>query len=103
RGLAPLLVALAGLVLLPDPRSPWLWSGIGAISVGVLWIGGLRPGRILAHARAAAVAAGNAVLIAAYTLIDGIGVRLAGDAASYGLWLFFLSAWPYVAIALWMR
>ncbi len=103
RGLAPLLVALVGLVLLPDPRSAWLWSGIGAISAGVLWIGGLHPRRLFARLRPAAVAAANAVLIASYTLIDGLGVRFSGSAPSYGLWLFFLTAWPYVAITLWLQ
>lgn len=103
RGLPPLLVALGAMVLLPDPRSAWLWSGIAAISLGVLWIGGLHPRLVLAHSRRAAFACTNALLIATYTLIDGVGVRLAGNPASYGLWLFFLTAWPYVGIALWAR
>ena len=103
RGLPPLLVALGGLVLLPDPRSPWLWAGIVAISLGVLSIGGLNPRQLLTRARPAAFAASNAVVIATYTLVDGIGVRLSGTAASYGLWLFFLTAWPYIGIALWRR
>jgi drug/metabolite transporter (DMT)-like permease len=30
-------------------------------------------------------------------------VRLSGNSASYGLWLFFLTAWPYVGIAVWSR
>lgn len=103
RGLPPLLVALGGLVLLPDTPSPWLWSGVVAISLGVLWIGGLHPRTLVVRARSAAFAIANAGVIAAYTLIDGIGVRLSGSASGYGLWLFFLTAWPYVAIALWSR
>jgi drug/metabolite transporter (DMT)-like permease len=103
RGLPPLLVALGAAALLPDPRSAWLWSGITAISFGVLWIGGLHPRALAARTRPAAFACANALLIASYTLIDGIGVRLAGNPASYGLWLFFLTAWPYVGIALWAR
>ncbi|MPZ43435.1 MAG: EamA family transporter [Betaproteobacteria bacterium] len=103
RGLPPLLVALGGIVLLPDPRSAWLWSGIAAISLGVLWIGGLHPRQLLTRMRPAAFAVGNAFVIAAYTLIDGIGVRLSGSAVSYGLWLFFLIAWPYAGVALWSR
>jgi drug/metabolite transporter (DMT)-like permease len=55
RGLPPLLVALGGLALLPDPRSAWLWSGIAAISLGVLWIGGLHPRLLVTRARSAAV------------------------------------------------
>ncbi|MGH8663611.1 MAG: EamA family transporter [Burkholderiales bacterium] len=103
RGLPPLLVALGGIVLLPDPRSAWLWSGVAAISLGVLSIGGLHPRQLLTRMRPAAFAVCNAFVIAAYTLIDGIGVRLSGSAVSYGLWLFFLTAWPYVGVALWSR
>ena len=45
----------------------------------------------------------NAVLIAAYTLVDGAGVRLAGSAASYSVWLFFFDGFPYVLIIAWLR
>ena len=103
RGLPPLLVALSAAFALGEPASPWLWAGVASISVGVLWIGGLHPRLLLQRSRAAAFAAANAVLIAAYTLIDGIGVRLAGDAAAYGLWLFVGTALPYVPLALWLR
>ena len=103
RGLPPLAVALVGAFVLAEPASPWLWAGIGAISCGVLCIGGLHPRRLLQHSRAAAVALANVVLIASYTVIDGLGVRLAGDAAAYGLWLFLGTAVPYVPIALWLR
>jgi drug/metabolite transporter (DMT)-like permease len=103
RGLPPLIVAVGALVLIGEPASAWLWCGVGAISTGVLWIGGFRPRRLLERARAAGFALTNAVWIAAYTLIDGIGVRASGHATGYGLWLFFLTAWPYVGAILWLR
>ena len=98
RGLPPLLVACAGAFLLPDVASPWLWAGVVTVSVGVLWIGGFRRAVRHAQGRSSLLAIANAVLIAAYTLIDGMGVRLSGNAASYGLWLFFLIAMPYFGI-----
>jgi predicted signal transduction protein with EAL and GGDEF domain len=88
RGLAPLLVAVASLVVLPHTPSPGLWLGIAAISAGVIWIGGVRVRSLRSHAQAAGFALGNAFIIAAYTLVDGLGVRAAGDPMSYGLWLF---------------
>ena len=100
RGVPPLLVALGGAMLLPDATSPWLWSGVGLVSAGVLWIAGVRRMLRQAHARSSVFALANAVLIAAYTLIDGMGARASGNAASYGLWLFFLTALPYVPIVL---
>ena len=98
RGLPPMLVACAGVFVLEDRVSPWLWAGVFTLSVGVLWIGGF--GRMLrnAHGRSTGFAVTIALLIAAYTLIDGIGARAAGNAASYGFWLFFTVALPYVPI-----
>ena len=101
RGLAPPLVAVAGAFVLNDPASPWLWTGVALISAGVLMIGGWRFVR--APSRATGYAVANAAMIAAYTLIDGIGVRQSGNAASYGLWLFFLIGLPIIPAVLWRR
>lgn len=103
RGVPPLIVAAVGALILADEASPWLWSGVALVSTGVLWIGGFH--RMLRHAQAkpTAIALSNAALIAAYTLIDGIGVRLSGHALSYGLWLFVLTALPYGAVAIAQR
>jgi drug/metabolite transporter (DMT)-like permease len=101
RGLAPPLVAIAGAFVLTDPASPWLWTGVALISTGVLMIGGWRF--MLAPSRATWFAVANAAVIAAYTLIDGIGVRHSGNAASYGLWLFFLIGIPIIPAVLWRR
>ena len=37
----------------------------------------------------------NAFLIAAYTMVDGVGARLSGNAVAYGLWLFMLIGIPW--------
>ena len=49
--------------------------------------------------RAALPALANAVVIAAYTVVDGAGVRLSGHAAAYTMWVFLLTALPLVAWA----
>ncbi|MCC6533595.1 MAG: EamA family transporter [Burkholderiales bacterium] len=103
RGLPPLLVACFGAYVLDDPASPLLWIGVATISIGILWIGGVRRVLREGQRRAIAYALCNAGLIAAYTLIDGTGVRRAGNAASYGLWLFFVTAMPYVVIVIAQR
>ena len=103
RGMAPPLVAIAGAFVLDDAASPWLWAGVALISSGVLMIGGFRLVGARAPSRASAFALGNAAVIAAYTLIDGVGVRLSGNPASYGLWLFFLIGLPIIPVVLWRR
>jgi uncharacterized membrane protein len=41
--------------------------------------------------RATAFALSNACVIASYTLIDGLGVRLSGAPAAYTMWIFVLN------------
>lgn len=100
RGGAPVLVALVA-PLLGEAISPGLLIGVALVGLGItlpVWLG-FRRGAV---AKAGiAFACGNAVIIALYTLVDGIGVRLSGSAASYTLWLFFLDAWGILAIAWW--
>lgn len=102
RGSAPVLVALLA-PLTGDPLTPGLIVGILLVALGITmpaWLG-MRRGAV---ARTGiGFACGNAFLIAGYTLVDGIGVRLSGNAVSYTLWLFFLDAWGILAIALWQR
>jgi len=81
RGSAPLLVALGSTVVLGESLSPAAWLGIAAVTVGVLMVGLARPGQTLHHGRAIAFALANAVVIAAYTIVDGRGVRMARENA----------------------
>jgi drug/metabolite transporter (DMT)-like permease len=53
------------------------------------------------HAIAFALA--NAVIIAAYTLVDGLGARASGNALQYVALLFLLDGIPYFLIVLWQR
>jgi drug/metabolite transporter (DMT)-like permease len=102
RGAAPVLVALATSTLGVDALSGSSWAGIALVSAGVAGLGaplvhGGVPGR------AFLVALANACVIAAYTLVDGTGVRRAAHPASYTLWIFALDAIPLVAWALGAR
>ena len=95
RGTAPLLVAIGAVALLGQPLSLAVWVGVLLVSLGI-WVMVLdaRPqGRSLAAARLALL---NAVVIAAYTTIDGVGVRASGEPLSYGAWLFVLTGLPWL-------
>ncbi len=92
RGTAPLLVALASAPLLGESLSLTGWSGVLLICLGVLGLAvdaWLRDG---VSARATGLALLNACVIASYTLIDGVGVRLSQAPVGYTLWIFFLTA-----------
>jgi drug/metabolite transporter (DMT)-like permease len=102
RGSAPVLVALA-TPLTGDVLSPGTLAGVFLVAVGITLPAWLGMHRGAVAKTGVWFACGNAVLIASYTLIDGMGVRLSGSAVSYTLWLFFLDAWGILAIALWQR
>lgn len=97
RGTAPLLVALASRVALGERLSMPAWLGVALICLGILGLALSSRGR---SPKGVALALANAVVIAAYTLIDGKGARLSGASAAYGMWVYILTALPLVGWAL---
>jgi drug/metabolite transporter (DMT)-like permease len=99
RGMAPVLVVLGAGVFAQEYLSAGAMVGIGLVSVGLISItfAGGAVGKIPPTALRWGLA--TSVLIAAYTVADGIGVRAAGNPFSYILWLFVLEPIP---IGLWL-
>ena len=97
RGLAPLLTSVCALLWLGEVPRPMVWVGILLICGGVLSLG--LAGFSWRDSRAStAWALANAVIIAAYTLIDAGGARTAPEPLSYVVWLFVLDALPFPLI-----
>jgi len=100
RGSAPPLTAIVAAVTVGEPLSMGAWLGIALISAGILALTGdsWRSGRFpLATAVFGLL---NALVIVAYTLVDGVGVRHAGHPWSYILWLFVLVPLPLLTLVL---
>lgn len=100
RGLAPLLVAIASGIVIGEALSLPGWLGVLGISGGVLLLGLSRAAFAnSAHRAALGFALSNAVIIAVYTVIDGLGVRVAvehgGTALQYVSALFLIDGIPY--------
>ena len=95
RGTAPLLTTVLGIVFLRELPSPQVATGIVLICAGIVSIAFVRRERHPPAALRWALA--NAALIAAYTLVDGAGVRASGNALSYVSWLLALEGLPYLA------
>jgi drug/metabolite transporter (DMT)-like permease len=89
RGCAPLLVALVNGPLTGDRLGPGQWFAMLLICGGVLgqWLAAPAHGA----RRTTVFALLTAGVIAAYTLIDGQGVRRSGAPAAYTLWIFLLT------------
>ena len=82
RGLAPLIVTLAAVAFV-EPASARVLFGVVVVACGIVALGadGLRR----QHAIGSALA--NAVVIAAYTLVDGLGARISGAPETYVAWV----------------
>lgn len=100
RGTPPLLVAIVSSLALGTALSLPGWLGIALISSGVL---SLALERAKGDARGMVFALVNALVIASYTLVDGVGVRASGSPAAYTMWIYVLTGLPLAAWALLRR
>lgn len=106
RGCAPLLVALASLSFIGEGLSGSAWIGVAVLCVGVVTLGLSRSAMHVEgshRGKALGFALANAAIIAVYTVIDGIGVRTAGDATAYVAGLFLFDGIPFLLLVLWRR
>lgn len=92
RGTAPLLTAIGTWLALGESLSAGATLGVLLICGGVLSLGMAGRG---ASRQATGWALLNALIIAIYTLADGAGVRVSGDALGYVVWLFVVHGLPF--------
>ena len=103
RGTAPLLVTGGAALLAGEYLAPGAVLGVCVASAGIVSLafeGGVpwrRDSRALWYALA------TSAFIGAYTVVDGIGVRLADGALGYIGWLFLIDGVPIVVLALLRR
>ncbi len=93
RGSAPLLTALGTSYFVGEGIGVFGWVGIVALALGVVALslkGARNSARV--EVRAVGFALLTAVTIGAYTVVDGLGVRRAGNVGSYVSWTFLLCA-----------
>ncbi|MDO8883059.1 MAG: DMT family transporter [Pseudotabrizicola sp.] len=87
RGAAPMVVALAGAMMLPDAVSARQYVAIVVLGLGILLMarGVFSSGE---NRRMLPFALGSAAATATYTMIDGMGARISGAPAAYVAWVF---------------
>jgi drug/metabolite transporter (DMT)-like permease len=101
RGAAPLMTAMVSTAYVGEALGPFGWGAVVLLAAGVLLLS-LRGGRDLQKLDRHAVgfALFTAVTICAYSIVDGVGARLAGTANAYSAALFVGIAPVVVAYAL---
>jgi drug/metabolite transporter (DMT)-like permease len=89
RGTSPLVVSILAAIFIHEHLDLPQIVGVLVVSAGlaVLVLAGRRPGRA-----AFAAAVGTGLTIAAYTTVDGVGVRLSGSPVGYIGWLMVLES-----------
>lgn len=105
RGTAPLVVTVLAAVFVHEMPDAWQLAGVLLASAGLVGVAlwGLRGRRTSGGpsqgpALLAAVCTGLA--IAAYTVVDGVGVRASGSSLGYIAWLMILEGIPIPLYAL---
>jgi drug/metabolite transporter (DMT)-like permease len=97
-----MLVALGAWIFAGEGLSLRAWIAISIISAGIMAIAVIRRNPLKSDRRTLAYTLANGVIIAAYSIVDGIGVRLSGDPLGYMAWLFFLE-FPVVLVIVALR
>ncbi|MFJ9628974.1 EamA family transporter [Streptomyces sp. NPDC091280] len=103
RGTAPLVVTVFAAVFAHEVPDGWAAAGIALSCTGLtgvaLW--GMRGKTPNWAAIGAALATG--LSIAAYTVVDGLGVRASGSSMGYIVWLMVAEGWLIPVYALHLR
>jgi len=87
RGSAPLLVAFFSVFVLKVELSPKELLAIVIIGIGILSLALVRRGDGQRNPRAVVFALVTSCFIASYSMVDGLGARLAGTAVGFYAWL----------------
>ena len=87
RGTAPILIALVATIWPGEVLSVMAWGGILGVSCGVCLLA-LSHNAKVSFLEALLPAFITAIMVAAYSIVDGIGVRVSKAPLSYIAWLF---------------
>jgi drug/metabolite transporter (DMT)-like permease len=103
RGTAPLLVWLASGALAGEAPRGLDAVGVGMISLGILSLTFDRGIPRRAEWRPVGFALATGAFVAAYTVMDGLGVRRFGHPIAYTAWLFLCDGLFFTTTALFLR
>jgi drug/metabolite transporter (DMT)-like permease len=99
RGGAPLLTALASILLVGERLPATALVGIAILGSGIGLLS-LRGGRAHFDRRGIGYALLTSVIICGYTIVDGLGARAAADPHAYAAALFVLDGIPLAVLLL---
>ncbi|MCU9849336.1 DMT family transporter [Defluviimonas sp. WL0024] len=103
RGSAPLIVAAVSVAIIGETLSREAMLSVLVIALGIMSLTLTRGASGFREPKAILFALGTGVFIAGYTVVDGLGARVAGSAHSYIVWLNLFNGLPTLILALLLR
>ncbi|MFE5868561.1 EamA family transporter [Streptomyces roseifaciens] len=102
RGTAPLAVTVLAAAFAGETPGGWQAAGVAVASAGLvgLAVWGIRGSGARPQWAAIVAAGATGLAIAAYTVVDGLGVRASGTPLGYIAWLMILEGTPIPLYAL---
>ena len=102
RGMAPLFLLLITSIFSFEPLLISSIIGVCLLCSGIVFLG-IDSAKVLNHKKAIIFALLNALVIALYTVVDGLGVRASHDVFAYIAMFIFIDGIIYSSIVLYRR
>jgi drug/metabolite transporter (DMT)-like permease len=103
RGVVPLFVALVSVMALGENLTYANQAAVVIIGLGITSLALAQRPTSFIDLRPVVFAVGTGAFIAGYTIVDGLGARLAGSAHGYMVWLSLMTSIAIVACAHWLQ
>ncbi|CAE7801112.1 unnamed protein product [Symbiodinium microadriaticum] len=103
RGSAPLIVAVISVAVVGETLSRQAGLSVVVIALGIMSLALTRGAGGFRDPRPMLYALGTGIFIAGYTVVDGLGARLAESAHSYTFWVHLFNGIPITLLALYLR
>lgn len=98
RGSSPLIVACVSVLYLGEQFAPMQLAGIGLIAFGIASISLVRRSDGVFQRKAALLALITGGFIASYSIVDGMGARVAGTALGFYAWHALANSLVFAAV-----
>ncbi len=103
RGSAPLIIVVVSIAIVGETLTRQEGLSVVLIGLGIMSLALTRGAAGFKEPKAILYALGTGAFIAGYTIVDGLGARLAESATSYTFWVHLFNGIPIALLAMYLR
>ncbi len=103
RGAAPLIIVVISIAILGETLTRQEGLSVVLIGLGIMSLALTHGAAGFKEPKAILYALGTGAFIAGYTIVDGLGARLAENANSYTFWVHLFNGIPIALLAMYLR